>query len=82
MICKIIRIGNDLMLSLPQDVIEILGAEEGSNVHVIYDRGNNRVIIQAVNAMIKETDETFVRQVNEFIEEYRPALERLAHDDC
>jgi antitoxin MazE len=82
MMGKIVRVGNDLMLSLPQAVIDILGAEEGSDVHVIYDRGNNRVIIQAVNTMIKESDETFARQVNEFIEEYRPALERLAHDDC
>ena len=69
------------MLPLSQDAIEFPGAEEGSEVHAQCDWGENRVIIQPTSIIMKDIDETFARQVNEFIDEYRSALEALAKDN-
>jgi len=75
---KIFRAGNSLVVSLPKDAIELLGVGEGSEVHIELDRDEKRVIILPSNARLEGIDEKFARQVSEFIEEYRPALEALA----
>jgi putative addiction module antidote len=78
---KIFRAGNSLVISLPKDAIELLGVGEGSEVNIEVDREEKRVIIFPTNTAIEGVDETFARQVNEFIEEYRPALEALAKNE-
>ena len=78
---KIFRAGNSLVVSLPKDAIDILGVGEGSEVHVEIDRKEKRVVILPSKAAVEGIDEEFARQVSEFIEEYRPALESLAKDE-
>ena len=75
---KVFRAGNSLVVSLPKEAIELLEVGEGSEVHVEVDRKEKRIIIMPSMAVIEGIDEAFARQVDEFIEQYRPALEALA----
>lgn len=79
MLRKLFKTGNSIVVSLPKDVIEPLGVSEGADVSVELDRENRQIIIRpAENPMAGSIDETFARQLSEFIEEYRPALEALS----
>jgi putative addiction module antidote len=78
---KIFRAGNSLVVSLPKDAIELLGVGVGSEVQVEVDRKEKRVIILPAQTAYEGVDEDFARQVKEFIEAYRPALEALAKDE-
>lgn len=79
MLRKVFKTGNSIVVSLPKEVIEPLGVTEGGNVSVELDRQNRQIVIRPVELPIAGTiDEGFARQVAEFIEEYRPALEALS----
>jgi antitoxin MazE len=80
MIRKLFRTGNSVVLSLPKEVLEDLGLKDGESVNLELDREQRQVIITPVEKPIAMAgvDEEFARQVNEFIEQYRPALEELA----
>ncbi|HXF69068.1 MAG TPA: AbrB/MazE/SpoVT family DNA-binding domain-containing protein [Thermoflexus sp.] len=78
MLRKIFRTGNSAVVSLPKDALELLGLREGSEVSVEVDRERRRIIITPVGSALPGVDEEFARQVAEFIEQYRPALEALA----
>lgn len=73
---KVFRAGNSLVVSIPGDAIEFLGLGEGTEVVVEVDRDEGRILIYP--SEIKGVDKEFARQVDEFIEIYRPALEELA----
>jgi antitoxin MazE len=76
---KIFKTGNSVVVSLPKEAIEYLQIDEGSEVNVELDRENRQiVIIPASPPLLKSVDLEFARQVAEFIEQYRPALEELA----
>jgi putative addiction module antidote len=77
---KVFRAGNSLVVSIPGDAIELLGLGEGSEVVVEVDRDEGRIMIYPAEIEIKGVDEEFARQVDEFIETYRPALEELARN--
>lgn len=76
---KIFKSGNSLVVSLPKDTLDILGLTEGTEVSVEVDRGRQQIVISRLETPLPGVDESFARQVNEFIEEYRPALEALAN---
>lgn len=76
MVRKIFRSGNSLVVALPKESIERLGWHEGSEVTVEVERG--RVIIEPAALPLADIDPTFAQQLNEFIEQYRPALIALA----
>ena len=79
MIMKIFRTGNSMVVSLPKDIVEQLGMSAGADVSVDLDRKNRQIVIRQVELPIAGgIDENFARQVAEFINEYRPALEALA----
>lgn len=79
MLRKLFRTGNSIVVSLPKDIIAPLGVSEGTDVSVELDRENRQIIIRPVEYPIAGSiDETFARQLAEFIEEYRPALEALS----
>jgi antitoxin component of MazEF toxin-antitoxin module len=79
MLRKLFRTGNSIVVSLPKDLIEHLGVSEGADVSVELDRENKQIIIRPVEHPITGSiNEDFARQLAEFIEEYRPALEALA----
>jgi len=79
MIRKLFKTGNSIVVSLPKDIIESLGVSEGADVSVELDRENRQIIIRPTEHPIASSiDADFARQLAEFIEEYRPALEALA----
>ncbi len=79
MLRKIFKTGNSIVVSLPKDMLESLGVVEGNDVSIELDRSNRQILLRPVEKPIAASiDETFARQVNEFIEQYRPALEALA----
>jgi len=76
---KIFKTGNSLVVSLPKELLEPLGMQDGTNVSVELDRENRQINIRPTRQMLKTNlSQEFSRQVDEFIEEYRTALEALA----
>ena len=77
---KIFRTGNSVVVSLPNEALEFLGLREGQSVSVDLDQENRRIVISPVETTLAAAgvDEDFARQVNGFIETYRPALEALS----
>jgi antitoxin MazE len=80
MLRRLFKTGNSIVLSLPREMLDSLGVAVGESVSVELDRELRQVIIKPVEKPLKVTgvDEHFARQVNDFIELYRPALEELA----
>ena len=78
MLRKIFKTGNSTVVSLPREMLENLGITDGSDVSVELDRETHQIIIRPIEQTIAGVDEVFARQVAEFIQEYRPALEALA----
>jgi antitoxin MazE len=78
---KVFKAGNSLVVSLPRDAVEALGISEGSEVDLTVDRDQAQVVITAKGYTIAGVDERFATQVNEFIEQYRSALEKLAEGE-
>ena len=78
---KVFKAGNSLVISLPWEAIEALGISAGSEIDLAVDRDQGQVVITAKGYAIGGVDERFAAQVSEFIEEYRPALEKLAAGD-
>jgi antitoxin MazE len=80
MIRCLFRTGNSVVLSLPKEVLDNLGLKDGECVNIELDRKQRRVIISPVEkpTAIAGVNEEFARQVDEFIQQYRPALDELA----
>ena len=79
MLQKVLRTGNNMIVALPQEVLETLGMHDGTEVSVEFDAKNRQIVIRPIDHIVlRDVDETFARQVNEFIEQYRPALQALA----
>lgn len=77
---KVFRTGNSIVVSLPREALDFLDLQEGAEIELHLDRENRQIILKpAEKALaISGVDEKFAAQVAEFIEQYRPALERLA----
>ena len=78
MVRKIFKTGNSFVISLPRESLQLLGLQEGSEVNVVVDQDEGRIIIERAHPLLADIDPTFAQQLNEFIEQYRPALEALA----
>ena len=78
MVRKIFKTGNSMVVSLPKDALDFLGLTEGAEVSVELDRERRQIVVAPLKRPLPGVDETFARQVAEFIEQYRPALEALA----
>jgi antitoxin MazE len=81
MLRKVFRTGNSVVVSLPKEALELLGIAEGSDISLDLDREKRQIILSPVKAplAVAGVDEEFARQVSEFIEQYRTALETLAN---
>jgi len=79
MLRKVFKTGNSVVVSLPKEAIEYLGLREGADVSVDLDRDKRQIVISPVETplALAGVDEAFARQVTEFIQQYRPALEAL-----
>jgi antitoxin MazE len=79
MLRKIFRTGNSIVVSIPKDILDELKLSEGEDVSVELDSKQRQIVISPVEKPLAVgVDEAFARQVDEFIKEYRPALEALA----
>jgi antitoxin component of MazEF toxin-antitoxin module len=75
MLRKILRTGNSLFISIPRDLLAALQLY----VSVQFESQQRQIVISpVVRAVPTGIDETFAKQVDDFIEKYRPALEGLA----
>ena len=79
MIRKIFRAGNSMVVSIPKDILDELQLSEGEDVSVELASQQRQIVISPVQKAIPTgIDEAFARQVDDFIEKYRPALDALA----
>lgn len=80
MVRKIFKTGNSVVVALPREMLDALRLTEGAEVEIKLDRERGAITIVPVpvRAAVGGVDEEFARQVSEFIEQYRPALEALA----
>jgi antitoxin component of MazEF toxin-antitoxin module len=78
MVRKIFKTGNSMVVALPRDALDALHLGEGAEVAVELDRERGVITIAPAPVALAGVDETFARQVAEFIETYRPALQALA----
>ncbi len=80
MIRRLFKTGNSIVISLPKEVLNDLGIKDGESVNLELDREQRRVIITPIEkpVAIAGVNEAFARQLDEFIQQYRPALEELA----
>ncbi len=77
MIRKIYKTGNSIVVALPKEMLDKLNLQEGGNVSVELDSEHQQISISPV-VSADGVDEAFAKQVADFIDEYRPALEALA----
>ncbi|MDP2660049.1 MAG: AbrB/MazE/SpoVT family DNA-binding domain-containing protein [Dehalococcoidia bacterium] len=75
---KIFKTGNSLVIALPRDVLDLLHLREGAEVSVDVDQAQKQIVIAPTATAAAEIDAEFARQVADFIDAYRPALEALA----
>ncbi len=80
MIRRLFKTGNSVVLSLPREALHSLGLSEGSDVQLSLDSNNNSIVITPyIQPVLPGLDADFARQVEDFIAQYRPALEALSH---
>ncbi|HEM61453.1 MAG TPA: AbrB/MazE/SpoVT family DNA-binding domain-containing protein [Chloroflexi bacterium] len=77
---KIFKTGNSMVVSLPRETLDFLELKEGSEVSVGLNKEKGEIVITPLGRELPGIDAEFARQVAEFIEEYRPALEALASE--
>jgi putative addiction module antidote len=75
---RVFKTGNSMVVSLPPETMDFLQLKEGSEVSVELNRERGEIVIAPLGRDLPGVDAEFARQVAEFIEEYRPALEALA----
>ena len=80
MIRRLFKTGNSTVLSIPKEVLDDLGIKDGERVNIELDHEKRRVILTPVDipVAIAGVNEEFARQVDAFIQQYRPALDELA----
>jgi putative addiction module antidote len=82
MLRKVFKTGNSMVVSLPKEALDYLGLGAGADVSINLDRDKHQIVITPIEVPLTDSgvDEVFARQVAEFIEQYRPALEALARE--
>ena len=78
MVRKIFKSGNSIVVSIPKEMLDSLNMAEGAEVDVEFDELQKVITIAPTEIPVRSVDETFARQIDEFILQYRPALEALA----
>lgn len=79
MVRKIFRTGNSMVVSLPKELLDGLRLGKGAMVDVQLDQTRGVITITPVLAATEGMDVAFARQVEDFIDQYRPGLEALAN---
>jgi putative addiction module antidote len=77
---KVFRSGNSAVVSIPPEVLEVMGLKTGDEVTVAADLDRQRIIIMPAVPELPDVREDLLEQVDRFIHRYRPALEKLASE--
>lgn len=77
---KIFRSGNSAVVSLPAEVMEALQLELGDEVNITADPEHQRIVLTPTQDTLEPVSPEFLEAVDRFIEQYRPALEKLANE--
>lgn len=78
MIRKIFRTGNSTVVSLPKEMLDALHLSEGEEVSLELNREHGWIVVAPSATQAEGVDAEFAAQVADFIDQYRPALEKLA----
>lgn len=78
---KVFRSGNSSVVSIPSEVLEVVGLRTGDAVTVTADVERQRIIIAPAVPELPDVREDLLEQVDRFIQRYRPALEKLASEE-
>ena len=78
MVTKLQQTELGLALVLPEEVLARLGLTGETELTVTVHPERGQIIITPAAGLLPDIDEEFARQVSEFIDQYRPALEALA----
>lgn len=78
MVSKLLKIEQGVVVLLPEEALETLGLTTDSEVTITIDPERSQIVITPASTPLAGVNEEFARQVSEFIEQYRPALEALA----
>ena len=78
MIRKIFKTGNSMVVSLSKEMLDALQLSEGSEMSIELDLAQGQIVMTPITPSAAGVDAAFARQVADFIDEYRPALEALA----
>ena len=78
MMSKIFRTGSSMVVSLPTEMLESLQLTEGVEVSIELDAEHGCIVIAPSSIDVEGIDTVFVKQVADFIAQYRPALDALA----
>jgi antitoxin component of MazEF toxin-antitoxin module len=70
---------NSKTVSLPEEILDALSLQVSDDVDVFVEQQKPQIIIRpAADFSSTKIDTEFARQISDFIQEYRPALEELA----
>lgn len=78
MMQTVYRAGDDLVVTLSDEALALLGVGAGDEVAVELDPAGRRVLLLPVPLGLFDIDAEFAWQVDQFIRRYRPSLEALA----
>ncbi|MDQ3250439.1 MAG: hypothetical protein M3Q45_14680 [Chloroflexota bacterium] len=78
MVQKVFKTGDRMAIALPQALTDILELGEGSEVSIELDQTQRHIVIAPLKTVADGVDAAFAKQVADFIQAYRPALEALA----
>jgi putative addiction module antidote len=76
----VFRSGNSAVVSIPPEVLEVMGLKTGDEVTVTADLDRQQIIIIPATPKLPDVREDLLEQVDRFIHRYRPALEKLASE--
>ena len=77
---RLLRSGNSIVASLSRAFLQLLDLDDGSEVSVSLYKERGVIIATPAGRALPGADAEFGRQVADFIEQYRPALEALARE--
>jgi antitoxin component of MazEF toxin-antitoxin module len=78
MVTKLQQTEQGVILLLPEDALKRLGLTAEAEVSITVNPEQGQIIITPATELLPGVDEEFARQVSDFIDQYRPALEALA----
>jgi putative addiction module antidote len=75
---KLFKVGKSLVVEIPGEALAALGISEGDELIIAFDKDLKRILIVKAGEATG-VNEKFATQVDDFIDEYRSALEVLAN---